>query len=231
MEWIRMADYVARSLQLDTAHGAIGAYSVDPVAPAWGGLVLVQEIFGVNAHIRSVAEGWAERGLAVIAPRLMDFVERDVELDYDAEGIARGRALMAEVGFDRCIAACAAAAARLRGRALPTAALGYCIGGSIAFLCCTRLGLPAVSYYGGRTHAFLHERPQAPLLLLFGRRDPLIPAEVVEAHRDALPEARIELFEAGHGFNCEQRSDYDAKAAARALQVSLDFLRQTLHGP
>jgi carboxymethylenebutenolidase len=211
-------------VELHTPHGAIRAYAAEPAQAPRAGLVLIQEIFGVNAHIRSVAERWAELGYAVLAPQLIDFVEPDVALEYTEAGVARGRALMAEVGFERCVAACAAAAGHLRARGLKVGALGFCIGGSIAFLCCTRLGLPAVSYYGGRTVGFLHERPQAPLLLLFGQQDPLIPPEAVQAHRDALPEARIELFDAGHGFNCEQRVDFHAPSAARALQVSREFL-------
>jgi carboxymethylenebutenolidase len=216
-------------IELSTHHGRIGAVHVRPDSnPEQRGLVLVPEIFGVNPHIRRVAQTWAGLGFEVIAPQLMDFVERDVELDYTEAGVARGRALMAEVGFDRCVAACAAAAVVLRERGLKVGVLGYCIGGSIAFLCCTRLGLPAVSYYGGRTAGFLHERPQAPLLLIFGEHDALIPPDVVELHRRALPEARIERFPAGHGFNCKQRHDFHPESAARALQVSHDFLRQTL---
>lgn len=218
------AQAMPTSIELSTAHGPIGAYAAEPTEAPRAGLVLIQEIFGVNAHIRGVAQQWAQLGFAVLAPQLMDFVEPGVELDYTEAGVARGRALMAEVGFDRCVAACAAAAEVLRARGLKVGALGFCIGGSIAFLCCTRLALPAVSYYGGRTLPFLHERPQAPLLLLFGRYDALIPPEAVAAHRHALPQARIELFEAGHGFNCEPRVDFHAPSAARALQVSLEFL-------
>ncbi|SDD34658.1 dienelactone hydrolase family protein [Aquimonas voraii] len=219
---------MTRRIDLETHYGRIGAQLAEPAGAPRAGLVLIQEIFGVNRHIRAVAEQWAGLGYAVIAPQLIDFVEPEVELDYTAEGVARGRAHMAEVGFDRCVAACAAAAEVLRAGGLKVGALGFCIGGSIAFLCCTRLGLPAVSYYGGRTLPFLHERPQAPLLLLFGAHDPLIPPEAVEAHRKALPEARIELFDAGHGFNCEQRVDFHAPSAARALQVAQDFLASHL---
>ena len=215
-------------IHLQTDHGALGAFTAAPTGPAWGGLVLQHEIFGVNRHIRAMAETWAAHGLRVIAPQLMDFIEPDVELDYDARGIERGRQLMAEVGFDRCVAAAQAAATALRQDGLKPAALGYCIGGSIALLCCTRLGLPAVSYYGGRSMAFLHEQPQAPLLLLFGERDPLIPADAVAAQRAAFTNAWVELFPAGHGFNCEQRDDFHAPSAARALQVSREFLRQAL---
>lgn len=225
-------DLNSSSVDLQTFHGSISAYRAAPASrPAHAGLVLVQEIFGVNAHIRGVAQRWAEHGYEVLAPRLIDFVEPGVELGYDPAGIERGRHLMASVGFERCVAACAAAADWLRGdpaRPRPVGAVGFCIGGTIALLCCTRLGLPAVDYYGGRSLAFLHERPQAPLLMLFGRHDPLIPAEAVAAHRRALPGARLELFDAGHGFNCEQRADYSPEAAARAFELAQDFLREHL---
>jgi carboxymethylenebutenolidase len=219
---------MTRRIALETHHGQIGAQLAEPAGTPRAGLVLIQEIFGVNRHIRAVAEQWAGLGYAVIAPQLIDFVEPEVELDYTPEGVARGRQLMGEVGYDRCVASCAAAADVLRARGLRVGALGFCIGGSIAFLCCTRLGLPAVSYYGGRTLPFLHERPQAPLLLMFGAQDPLIPPEAVQAHRKALPQARIELFDAGHGFNCDQRVDFHAPSAARALQVAQDFLASHL---
>ncbi|MFY8136101.1 MAG: dienelactone hydrolase family protein [Aquimonas sp.] len=219
---------MTRRIALETHHGRIGAHLAEPAGSPRAGLVLIQEIFGVNRHIRAVAEQWAGLGYAVIAPQLIDFVEPDVELDYTAEGVARGRTYMADVGFDRCVAGCAAAAEALRARGLKVGALGFCIGGSIAFLCCTRLGLPAVSYYGGRTLPFLHERPQAPLLLMFGAQDPLIPPEAVQVHRKAVPQARIEVFDAGHGFNCDQRVDFHAPSAARALQVAQDFLASHL---
>ena len=218
------------AIPLDTVHGPISAWRADPPAglPVLGGVVLVQEIFGVNAHIRNVARRFADAGLVVIAPAVMDYVRAGVELDYTADGIAVGREIMAEVGFDRCVAACAAASDRLRQEHLSPAVVGFCIGGSIALLCCTRLGLPAVSYYGGRSMAFRYERPQAPLLMHFGRHDALIPGDHVEAQRRSFPTAQIELHEAGHGFNCEQRADYNVEAANAAFTQTLAFLRREL---
>lgn len=218
------------TITLDTVYGPISAWHADPPAgqTVLGGLVLVQEIFGVNSHIRAVAKRFADAGLVVIAPAAMDFVRAGVELDYNAEGIAVGREIMAEVGFDRCVAACAAASEVLGQQGLPTAVIGFCIGGTVALLCCTRLGLPAVSYYGGRSMAFRHERPHAPLLMHFGRHDPLIPADHVEAQRLAFPTAQIEIHDAGHGFNCDQRADYKANAADKAFAQTLQFLQQEL---
>ena len=218
------------TITLDTVYGPISAWHADPPAgqTVLGGLVLVQEIFGVNSYIRAVAKRFADAGLVVIAPAAMDFVRAGVELDYNAEGIAVGREIMAEVGFDRCVAACAAASEVLGQQGLPTAVIGFCIGGTVALLCCTRLGLPAVSYYGGRSMAFRHERPHAPLLMHFGRHDPLIPADHVEAQRLAFPTAQIEIHDAGHGFNCDQRADYKANAADKAFAQTLQFLQQEL---
>lgn len=205
---------------------AIGAWYAKPPRTAAGGVVVVQEIFGVNAHVRSIVERYASLGYETIAPALFDLVEPGVELGYDATGVERGRDLAAKVGFDRAVSAVASAAQYL-GCPGQIAVIGYCWGGTIALLANTRLGLPAVDYYGGRSLPFLHERPRAPLLIHFGNHDPIIPPHAIERHRSALPEAQIHVYEAGHGFNCEQRSDYDAKSAALALQRTLDFLART----
>jgi carboxymethylenebutenolidase len=106
--------------------------------------------------------------------------------------------------------------------------IGYCWGGTIAFLSAARLGLPAVSYYGGRTVPFLHEKPHAPLLLHFGEDDPIIPPEDVRKHHEALPGAEIHIWPSGHGFNCDQRADYNATVAVQALQRTLAFLANNL---
>lgn len=216
------------SIQLDTAAGTIGAWRADPPAPARAGLVVVQEIFGVNQHIRSVAEHFATYGYSTIAPAIFDYVEPGVELEYDEAGIKRGLQLATQVGFDRAVQAVDAAATRLRETLGSVGVVGYCWGGTVAFLSNTRLGLSAVSYYGGRTASFLTERPMAPLLMHFGAKDPHIRPETVKAHRDALPEATIHLYEAGHGFNCDERSDYNAAAAKLALQRSVEFLQTVL---
>lgn len=205
----------------------IGAWLARPDGAAIGGVVVVQEIFGVNAHIRGVVERFATHGFVAIAPAVFDHVEADVELDYDEAGVQHGRELAAEVGFDRAVAAIASAAEAIAS-AGRVAAVGFCWGGTVAFLANTRLGLPALSYYGGRTVPFLHERPQAPLLMHFGERDPIIPPEHVALHRQALPDAEIHLYAAGHGFNCDQRADYDQDSAALAAQRTVSFLQRTL---
>lgn len=205
----------------------IRAWRSAPTGEARGAVVIVQEIFGVNAHIRGVVDDYARRGWLAAAPLLFDAVAPGTELGYDEAGIARGRELVAALGFDRALALVADCARWLRpgGRA---GVVGYCWGGTVALLAATRLGLPAVSYYGGRSQPFLHERPQAPLMLHYGRRDPLIPPEHVAAQRAAFAGAEIHEYEAGHGFNCEARADHDPAAAALALERTLDFLGRHL---
>ncbi|HTA65266.1 MAG TPA: dienelactone hydrolase family protein [Xanthomonadaceae bacterium] len=215
---------------LDTANGRIGAWLAKPEGAPRGGVVVIQEIFGVNAHIRSVADRFAALGYLAIAPALFDPVERDVELGYDAEGIARGRELVAELAIERALDGVDAAAKFLR-EAVPeihVAAIGYCWGGSIAFLANTRLGLPAVSYYGARSMPFIHEAVRAAMLFHFGERDHSISAADIAATRAALPQAEVRVWPAGHGFNCDLRADYDADSANRALTVTLQFLEREL---
>lgn len=220
---------MGRTVALRTSGGEIAAYRADPAVAVHGALVLIQEIFGVNAHIRAVADGFAAQGYAVLAPALFDPIERGVELDYGEAGTRRGRELREQLGFERAVEAVAATADALRGAThTGVAAVGFCWGGSIAFLANTRLGLPAVSYYGGRSVPFLDERLRAPMLFHFGERDSIIPPEHVALHRQKQPDAEIHLYPAGHGFNCDQRADYDAASAMLAMRRTLTFLERVL---
>ena len=218
-------------VSLSTPTGRISAWRADPPIPAHGALVVVQEIFGVNAHIRSVVDRFAAHGFVAIAPAFFDHLEPHVELDYDPAGVARGRDLVERLGFERVLADVEAAAREIEGstESGKVGVVGYCWGGSVAFLANCRLGTPAVSYYGGRTTPFLgHEKPRAPLLLHFGESDPLIPPEHVARHREHLPEAHFEIWPAGHGFNCEQRADYHEPSAQAALLRTLAFFTRAL---
>jgi carboxymethylenebutenolidase len=200
----------------------LAAWLAEPSGAPRGGVVVIQEIFGVNAHIRGVADRFAAAGYLAIAPALMDRVERGVELGYDDAGVARGRDLVAKLGFDNAVRD-VAAAARYAARAGKVGSVGYCWGGTVALLSNTRLKLPAVSYYGGRSVPFLHERPGAPLLMHFGERDSIIPPEHVAQTRAAFPAAEIHVYPAGHGFNCDERRDYDPVSAKLAMERTLAF--------
>ena len=208
--------------------GRIGAWLARPTATPRGALVIAQEIFGVNAHIRSVCEDFAARGYLALAPAFFDRLESGLELDYDEAGTTRGRACVAELGMDRPLRDVRAAADWLSAELgqPKVGVIGYCWGGAVAFLAATRLGLPAASYYGRLIVDYLHERPQAPLLCHFGERDPLIPAEWVTRIEAALPQVPVHRYPDGHGFNRLGHPDGDPACAELARRRSLDGLEQ-----
>lgn len=205
----------------------ISAYLAKPIGAPRGGIVVVQEIFGVTGHIQSVADGFAEQGYTAIAPAFYDHVETGVELEYNKAGIERGVALAREVGVDRAVedVASAAQAINSSGR---IGVVGYCWGGTVAFVAGMRLGLPAVSYYGSRNVQYLGEPVSTPLMFHIGENDHSIPPEAVERHRKELPDAEVFTYPAGHGFNCDQREDYDAASARDARKRTLAFFEKHL---
>lgn len=213
---------------LDTPSGPIEAWRGDPAIPAKGALVVVQEIFGVNGHIRGVCDRFAAHGFIALAPALFDHFGHRIELDYDPAGVARGRELVAKLGFERALEDVGAAARTLAAEAR-VGVVGYCWGGTVAFLANTRLSYPAVSYYGGRTMPFVTEQLDAPMMFHFGENDPLIPPEDVARIREIHRDAEVFVYPAGHGFNCEQRADYHEPSAALALERTVTFFARVLH--
>ena len=206
----------------------IGAYLAKPEGKPKGGIVVVQEIFGVNPHIRSVANGFAAHGYTAIAPAFFDHVESGVELRYDPADYKQGIALVGEVGFDRAIEDIASAAESIKS-AGKIGVVGYCWGGSVAFLAAIRLGLPAVSYYGGRNVQFLDQKPKAPVQFHFGERDDSIPPAAVQKHREALPQMEVYTYPTGHAFNRDiDPTHYDAASATLALERTLAFFDRHL---
>ncbi|HYZ64932.1 MAG TPA: dienelactone hydrolase family protein [Acetobacteraceae bacterium] len=189
------------------------------------GLVVVQEIFGVNHHMREVCDGFAAAGYAVIAPAMFDRVERGVELGYGPEDMARGRELRTKVPEAGVILDIEAAAAALGG--LPAGIVGYCWGGTVAWWGATRSRAfkAAVGWYGGGIAATRTERPNCPVQLHFGEKDAGIPLADVEAIRAAQPEVEVFVYPgAGHGFGCTERDSFKPDARDLALQRTLDFL-------
>src|SRR5215472_7151130 len=155
---------MGQNINLNTTRmQCIGAYLAKPAGKPKGGIVVIQEIFGVNEHIRRVADGFAEAGYTAIAPSFFDHLETGVELGYNEEGYARGKALVMELGMDRAVedVASAAEAIASAGR---IGTVGYCWGGTVALLSAIRLGLPSVSYYGARNVPFLGEQLKAPVM-------------------------------------------------------------------
>ena len=214
-------------MSLETPTGRIQAWRADPPIPPKGALVVVQEIFGVNHHIRQVCDTFAAHGYVAVAPAFFDHFEHGVELDYDADGVKRGKELVERLGFDRALEDIRSAAAVVQD-AGKVGVVGYCWGGSVAFLANTRLSMPAVSYYGARTAPFLDEQLDAPMMFHFGDHDASIPTEVIDLHRSKQSTAEIHVYPAGHGFNCDQRADYDESSATLALERTLAFFRRTL---
>jgi carboxymethylenebutenolidase len=216
-------------LQASDGH-KLDAYVAAPDGKPWGGLVVVQEIFGVNQHMRSVADRFAQEGFYAVAPALFDRVERDVELGDDAEGMQRGFALAQKINIDAAIKDVDAALqyiARAIGK--PAGVVGFCYGGTLAWLSATRLSPAAVvGYYGGQISRFTHEKPRAPVLLHFGMDDQHIPQADVDKLQAAHPEVEIHWYAAGHAFHNDTRAAYSADASQEAMARTLTFLNRHL---
>ena len=215
-------------IPLTTPAGPVRGWLARPEQPPLGAAVVVQEIFGVNPHIRRVTDQFAKAGFTAMAPALFDPVQPDVELGYDDTDVSRGRDYAASLGFERALQIVSASARWLRESGHRVGVVGFCWGGTVAMLANTRQGLTSVSYYGGRSVPFLGEPARAPMLFHFGEKDPLIPAEDVQKHRDHHPDATVHTYPAGHGFNCNVRADYDAPSAALARQRTLAFFSEHL---
>jgi carboxymethylenebutenolidase len=206
----------------------LDAYEVHPDG-ASASIVIVQEIFGVNAHIRSVVDRYASFGYRAIAPALFDRGERGVELGYDDAGRARGIELVMPIAFDAAMLDVAAAVDHVSDTG-PVAVIGYCFGGSVAWIAACELPIAAaVGYYGGQVYGMRDRSPKAPTMLHFGELDHGIPLDQVSAIAEAHPQVPVYVYEgADHGFNCDARPQYDARSAAIALGRTLEFLSE--HG-
>lgn len=207
----------------------LAAYTAGP-ADAPRALVVVQEIFGVNRHMRRVCDDFAAAGYAVIAPALFDRTERGVELGYEGADVARGRDLRGTIDAGKTVLDILAAAA-----ALPAAArrgiVGYCWGGTVAWHGATRTGAfaAACGWYGGGIVAAKDEVARCPVQLHFGETDASIPLADVDAIRAAQPGVEVFVYPgAGHGFGCEDRGSYVAADAALAQERTLAFFARHL---
>ena len=214
-------------INLHTAHGDIAAWRAEPTGKPRGAIVVIQEIFGVNPHIRGVAGDFAREGYVALAPAYFDVLEPGVELGYDDKGMAKGKELITRLGLEKANDITASAAQSL-GHEGRIGSVGYCWGGTVALLAALRLGLPSASYYGSRDVPFLGETPKAPLIFHYGERDKSIPPEMVQQHREALPQMPVYTYPADHGFNCEARASYDPASAKLARERTLAFFAEHL---
>ena len=202
------------------------AWLAAPKGAPRGAVVVVQEIFGVNRHVRAVTDDYAARGYLAIAPALFDRARRGVELPYTAEGINEGRGYMLQVTKANLLADIAASIAVTR-HAGKVGIVGYCWGGLCAYFAAVELPVScAVAYYGGRIAQSQDKLPKKPMMYHFGERDSHIPMSDVEAIRAGHPGAIVHTYPAGHGFNCDERPDYDPQSSALALERTLAFFAE-----
>lgn len=203
----------------------LGAWQAAPAGTPRGAIVVIQEIFGVNKHIREVVDGYAADGYFAIAPQIFDRVERNVELGYEGADMQRGIGLAFQK-LDHGLALLDLQAtierASIHGR---VGVVGYCFGGLLTWRsACELSGVSAASaYYGGGIAGDLQRKPRCPVVMHFGDRDAHIPLTDVEKIRSAHPDVQVFVYAADHGFNCNHRASYDAAAAALARKRTLEF--------
>mgnify|MGYP000583818209 CR=1 FL=1 len=215
---------MGQMIELTAADGfKLGAYRADPEGTPRGGLVVVQEIFGVNTHIRSVCDRYAALGYATVAPALFDRLQPGFESGYSPDEVAEARKFIGLADFDDMLRDTQAAIDALSGTG-KIGVVGYCLGGSIAFLAATRLSgiSAAVGYYGGRITAHADEAPKVPTQLHYGEQDQGIPMSDVETVIAKQPDCDIHVYPAGHGFACDERASFEPAstmiAAGRTLR-------------
>ena len=217
-------------IRLTAADGhELDAYVAQPAGTPIAGLVVVQEIFGINDHIRRVADGYAADGFYVVAPAIFDRVQRNVELGYEGDDRTKAIGLMQQLDREKIQLDVAAAVEQAKSVAGNTGVIGYCLGGTQAWLSASRLPVQAaVGYYGGGIGQVATIPIHAPVILHFGLKDAHIGADQRDAVHAAHPEVPIYTYDADHGFNCDARASYDATSAALARERSLAFLKEKL---
>jgi carboxymethylenebutenolidase len=186
-------------------------------------IVVVQEIFGVNSHIRAVTDGYAAAGYVAIAPALFDRVRRGIELGYSAADMQEGQGYVKQLQRGQTLADLSAAIAVVK-HAGRVGVVGYCWGGTIAYVAACELPIAcAVAYYGASITKELEKQPNCPTMYHFGELDKHITASDIAKIKAAHPQGEFHTYPADHGFNCEQRASYDAASAQLARERSLAF--------
>ena len=219
---------MGKMIELTAADGhKPAAYRADPVGKPRGGIVVIQEIFGVNSHIQQVADGFAADGYVAIAPALFDRVQKNVDLGYTPPDIAQGREIRGKVANDAALKD-TEAAIKVASSAGKVGIVGYCWGGLVTWLAASKLaGLSAaVPYYGGGILDNTDAAPKVPLMGHFGDKDQHIAVDGVRKLAQKYPQHPIFIYAADHGFNCDHRGSYNAAAAQEARARTLEFFRK-----
>jgi carboxymethylenebutenolidase len=209
-----------------TDQHTLGAYRADPAGTPKGGMVVVQEIFGVNHHIRAMCDRFAAIGYAAVAPAVFDRFVRDFDSGYTPDEMAHARSLLGNLNWEHMMADIAAAAAELKSVG-PVGVVGYCMGGSAAFLAAARIpGLSAaVAYYGGQIGKFVDEQEKCPLQMHFGEEDQSVPMDMVETIKAKHPKADVYTYPgAPHAFACDERASFRKEASDLAWTRTVEFL-------
>ncbi len=221
---------MGENIKLTASDGhSFDAYKAVPAGTPKGGMVVIQEIFGVNSHMREVADSYAADGYLAIAPAVFDRQESNVELGYTADDVTAGRTLKDSASYDAAVLDLTAAVeAASEGGKVGT--VGYCWGGTLSYLCSTRIGgvSGSVVYYGGQIVPFNDEALKTPCLMHFGERDAGIPLSDVDAIKTAHPEADVHVYPADHGFNCDHRGSYDEASCKLARERTDAFFTSNL---
>jgi carboxymethylenebutenolidase len=219
-------------IELTAADGnTLSAYRADPSDTPKGAVVVLQEVFGIDPHIKKVTENFAAQGYVAIAPALFDRVKKNVELGYDEAGLAAGLDLKNQVETTDAIADIQAAVDSVKDTG-KVAIVGYCWGGYLTYLAANKVnGLAcAIGYYGGGITELTQEKRKIPTLVHFSEEDPLIPFEDVVHFRAYRPDVSAFSYPAGHGFNCAERGSYNEEAATKALERTLFWISQYVEG-
>jgi carboxymethylenebutenolidase len=203
----------------------LGAYRADPSTPPKGAIVVIQEIFGVNSHIRNVCDRLASAGYVAVAPAIFDRIEPNFQSGYSPDEVAVARKFVANPDWSAMLRDTQAAIDTVKDSG-PVGIIGFCLGGSVAYAAATKLsGLKAaVGYYGGVVVRFADDKPTVPTQLHFGEKDTGIPLTDVETIKAKRPDVEIFTYPgAQHGFGCDERASYDKASSDLAWQRSLAF--------
>jgi carboxymethylenebutenolidase len=209
----------------------LGGYRADPANPPTAAVVVIQEIFGVNHHIRAVCDRLAAEGYAAIAPSIFDRIEPNFTSGYSPDEVAVARKFVANPDWAAMLRDTQAAIDAVRDVG-PVGIIGFCLGGSVAYAAATKLsGLSAaIGYYGGAIVRFADDMPKVPTQLHFGEKDAGIPLDDVETIRAKRPEVEIHVYPgAQHGFHCDERASYDKPSAEIAWPRSMSFFARHLN--
>mgnify|MGYP001254475742 FL=1 len=221
-------------IQITSGDGfEFGAYLARPSGQAKGGILVIQEIFGVNGHIREVADGYAQSGYVALAPKIFDRVDKDIELGYEEADMGRGIELaFQKLNMEQTLLDLQAAISQLKQEQDSVGVVGYCFGGLLTWLsACDLKGInAAVSYYGGGVVNHAEKSAVCPVMMHFGELDAHIPMTDVEKVKAAQPNVQVYSYDADHGFNCDHRASFNQTAADQALARSLEFFAEHVAG-